>query len=95
MKDWQVFGNDKQFEKFLQSKYEFEDNSIDLVSELENQIVVHSNLERKLEKSYVNIHINKVVNKLELLEIDPEKEEFETLQLKDNILPRGLVPLEE
>jgi len=48
MKDWQVFGNDKQFEKFLQSKYEFEDNSIDLVSELEIQIVVHSNLERHL-----------------------------------------------
>ena len=46
MKDWQMFGNDKQFEKFLQSKYEFEDNSIDLVSKLENQIVLHSNLER-------------------------------------------------
>lgn len=30
-----------------------------------------------------------------MLEIDPEKEKFETLQLKDNILPRGFVPLEE
>ena len=26
---------------------------------------------------------------------DPEKEEFEVLQFKDNIIPRGLVPLEE
>lgn len=41
------------------------------------------------------MHINKVVNKLEFLEIDLEKEEFETLQLKDIVLHRGLVPLEE
>ena len=28
-------------------------------------------------------------------EIDPEKEEFEIFQLKDNMLPRGIVPLED
>lgn len=39
--------------------------------------------------------MNKVGNKLQLLQIDLEKEEFHTLQLKDNILPRCLVPLEE
>lgn len=95
MKYWQVFDNDKQIEIFLQSKDEYEDDSIDLECELENQIVVHSDVEKQLDNSYVNIHINKVVNKVELLEIDPKKEEFDTLQLKDNILPRGLVPMEE
>lgn len=94
MKYWQVFGSDKQIESFLQSKDEFQDDSIDLEYELENQKVIHYNLERKIENSYVNTPIDKVVNKLELLEIDLEKEEFETLQLKDNVLPRGLVPLE-
>jgi len=95
MKYWKVFGNDKQIESFLKSKDEYEDDSIDLKSELENKIVVHSSVERQLDNSEVNIHINKVVNKLEFLEIDPEKEEFEALQLKDKVLPRGFVPLEE
>ena len=35
------------------------------------------------------------VNKLELHEIDEEKQETYVLHLKDNILPRGLVPLED
>ena len=30
-----------------------------------------------------------------LNEIDDNQEELEVLQLKDNVLPRGLVPLEE
>ena len=76
MRYWQVFGNDKRIESFMQSKDEFQDDSIDLDSELENQIDVHSNLERKLENLDVNTPIDKVVNKLELLEIDPNKEEF-------------------
>jgi len=90
-----VFGNDKQIENFLQSKDEFQDDSIDLESKVDTQIVLHFNLERKLDNLYVNTPIDKIVNKLEFLEIDPEKEEFETLQLKDNVFPRGLVPLEE
>ena len=67
-------------------KDEYEENSIYLDCELENQIVVHSNIEKQLNNSDVNIHVDKVVNKLELFEIDPEKEEFEILQLKDNTL---------
>lgn len=46
IKYWQVFGNDKQIESFLQSKDEFQDDSIDLEFELENKEVVHSSLER-------------------------------------------------
>lgn len=95
MNYWQVFGNDKQIDRFLQFKDEFEDDSIDLESELENQMVIHFDVEIQLDNSDVNINIKEVVNKLKLLEIDPKKEDFETLQLKDNILPRVLVPLEE
>jgi len=78
----------------LQSKDEFQGDSTYLESEVDNQIVVRSNLERQLDNLDVNTPIDKVVNKLELLEIYLEKEEFETLQLKDNVLPRVLVPLE-
>ena len=35
------------------------------------------------------------VKKLDLNEIDQEKQETEILQLKDNVLPRGLAPLED
>jgi len=38
--------------------------------------------------------VHSSVNKLELHEINEEKQETYFLQLKDNILPRGLVPLE-
>lgn len=78
----------------MQSKDEFQGDSTYLESEVDNQIVVRSNLERQLDNLDVNTPIDKVVNKLELLEIYLEKEEFETLQLKDNVLPRVLVPLE-
>ena len=42
---WQVFGNDKQIENFRQSKDEFEEDSIDVECDLEDKIVVHSDLE--------------------------------------------------
>ncbi len=35
------------------------------------------------------------MTKLDLKEIDQEKEESEILQLKDNVLPIGLAPLED
>lgn len=95
MRYWQVFRNDKQIESFLQSKDEFQDDNIDLESEVDRQIVEHFDPKRQLDNLDVNTPLDKVVNKPEFLEIDPEKEEFETLQLKDNIFPRGLAPLEE
>ena len=64
MRYWQVFGNDKQIESFLQSKDEFQDDSIDLESEVDSQIVEHSNLERQLDNLDVNTFVDKVVNKL-------------------------------
>lgn len=47
------------------------------------------------EDSDIDISVSKYVHKLELHEIHPGKEEFEVLQLKDTVLPRGLAPLEE
>ena len=35
------------------------------------------------------------MNKVELNEVDKDQEESEILQLKDNVFPRGLAPLEE
>lgn len=99
---WQVFGSDKQIDFFLQSKEEYEDNSIDSDceeedqiiefpdSKVENQIIEYRSVDKQLDDSDVNID----VHLLELHEIDPEKEEFEVLQLKDNVLPRGVAPLE-
>lgn len=43
---WQVFGNDKQIDFFSQSKNEFEEDIIDLECDLEDKIVVHSDLEK-------------------------------------------------
>jgi len=45
-----------------------------------------------------NIYVdsdNESVNKIDLEEINEKEENSDFLQLKDNILPRGLVPLEE
>lgn len=41
-----MFGNDKKIERFLQSKDEYEEYSVDLDCELGNQIFVHSNVEK-------------------------------------------------
>lgn len=90
----------------MQSK-EYEDNTIDLDYEEEdhiiefpdskvgNHIVEYVSVDKHLDDLDVNISVNKDVHKLELHEIDPEKEEFELLQLKDNVIPRVLAPLEE
>lgn len=92
MRYWQVFGNDKQIESFLQSKYEFENSNIDLEDGLDSQIDVHISIE-KLFASDVNILANKIIHEIEIHK-DPEKKEFKVLQLKDSILPIGLAPLE-
>ena len=43
----------------------------------------------------VNNPLDESVHKLEIHEIDPKKEDFEILQLKDYVFPRGLAPLED
>jgi len=107
MRHWQAFGSDKQIENFLQSKEEYEDNSIDSECEEEdqiiefpdskvgNQIIEYVSIDKQLDDSDVNISVSKDVHKLELHKINPEKEEFEVIQLKDNVLPTVLVLLEE
>jgi hypothetical protein len=77
---WQVFGNDDQIEDFLQCKNDFECTNIDL--ENEDQNVNNSDFE-----------INSV-NIVDLEELVEDELDADVLQLKSNIFPRGLVPLE-
>lgn len=103
MRFWQVFGSDKKIESFLQSKDEFEESNVDMDCE-EDTLTDEQCTEEKqtavLEKTVlevnnnVNIPTNNTVHNYDSRK-DLEKEEFKILQLKDNNLPRGLVPLEE
>jgi hypothetical protein len=77
---WQVFGNDDQIEDFLQCKNDFECINIDL--EDDNDVVNKSVFE------------SGSVNKADTEELNENKEYSGNLQLKNNELPRGLVPLE-
>lgn len=100
MRYWQVFGNDKQIEIFLKSKDEFKGYNIDLENEIDSHTTVHSYLDQiATDLNQIVVYeekflVNKTVQKTEIHK-DPGKEEFKVLQLKDNVLPRGLVPLEE
>jgi hypothetical protein len=78
---WQVFGNDEQIEDFLQSKNDFECTNIDVDSDDDSV--------NKLDLE------NDSVNKVDSDEINEKDEDSDILQLKNNVLPRGLVPLEE
>jgi hypothetical protein len=78
---WQVFGNDEQIDDFLQSKNDFECANIDVDSDDDSV--------NKLDLE------DDSVNKLDSEEINEKDEDSDILQLKNNILPRGLVPLEE
>lgn len=60
---------------------------------LASQTNVYISIEQ-LVISDVNILANKTVHEIEIHK-DQEKEEFKVLQLKDNIFPRELSPLEE
>jgi ribonuclease HI len=84
---WQVFGNDDQIEDFLQCKNSFECTNIDLENENEN---VNSS---KFELDSVNI-VNTVVSP-DMVDLGDDGVDSDVLQLKSNVLPRGLVPLED
>jgi hypothetical protein len=78
---WHVFGNDDQIEDFLQCKNDFECTNIDLENDDE----------------FVNkpIFENGSVNKIDAEEFNENDVDSNILQLKNNLLPRGLVPLED
>jgi hypothetical protein len=78
---WKVFGNDDQIEDFLQCKNDFECTNIDLENEDEN--VKRSDFE------------NDRVNSVDSGELGDDEMETDILHLKSNVLPRGLVPLED
>lgn len=61
--------------------------------ELDNQIDVHISINQPTIYDE-NIYVKKDVHKTAIHK-DLKKEEFKVLQLKDNVLPRGLSPLEE
>jgi ribonuclease HI len=78
---WQVFGNDDQIEEFLQCKNDFECTNIDLENDDEfvNKVVFE----------------NGSVNKIDAEEFNENDVDSDILQLKNNVLPRGLVLLED
>ena len=81
IKYWQVFGNDDQIEDFLQCKNDFECTNIDLENEDEN-----------VKRPDFG---NDSVNKIDSVELGDDEIEVDVLHLKSNVLPRGLVPLED
>jgi hypothetical protein len=78
---WQVFGKDDQIEDFLQCKNDFECTNIDLENEDEN-----------VKRPDFG---NDSVNKIDSRELGDDEIEVDVLHLKSNVLPRGLVPLED
>ena len=78
---WQVFGNDDQIKDFLQCKNDFECTNIDL--ENEDEKVNRSDFE------------NDSVNRIDSGELGDDDMETDILHFKINVLPRGLVPLED
>jgi hypothetical protein len=78
---WQVFGNDDQIEDFLQCKNDFECTNIDLENDDDN-----------VNKS---VFENGSVNKVDSEELNENEVDSGILHLKNNVLPRGLVPLED
>jgi hypothetical protein len=78
---WQVFGNEDQIEDFLQCKNDFECTNIDL--EQDEEVVNKSVFE------------NGSVNTIDAEKINENDVDSDILQLKNNVLPRGLVLLED
>jgi hypothetical protein len=78
---WQIFGNDDQIEDFLQCKNDFKCTNIDLENDVEN-----------VNKSVFG---NNSVNKIDSEELGEDETDSDFFNLKSNILPRGLVPLED
>jgi ribonuclease HI len=85
---WKVFGNDDQIEDFLQCKNDFECTNIDLEDEDENV----NNSESEIDS--VNI-VDSGADTVVSGELGDDEIDVDVLQLKSNILPRGLVPLED
>jgi hypothetical protein len=78
---WQVFGNDDQIEDFLQCKNDFECTNIDFENEDENV-------------NRFDFEIDSV-NSIDSGELGDDEMDGDVLHLKSNVLPRGLVPLED
>ena len=93
-KYWQVFDGDKQIEDFMQFKNEFELHSSD--SDYETDYNSEENFlgeeEPSPEVANMNLLSSKLTKKTELT-AKLETKELETLQSKDQSLPKGLAPL--
>jgi ribonuclease HI len=87
----QVFGNDNQIEDFLQFKNDFECTNIDLENddEIVNKFVSESGSVNNVDSK----EFNKI--KVDAYELNENEMDYGILQLKSNVLPRGLVPLED
>ena len=78
---WQVFGNDDQIGYFMQCNNDFKCKNIDL--ENDDEFVNKSVFE------------NGSVNKIDVEEFNENEVDSDILQLKNNVLPIGLVMLED
>ena len=85
-----MFGNDDQIDEFLQCKNDFECTHIDVENENEN--ANNSKFEIDSVNTVNTVDTEDTVNSGEL---GDDEMEADVLQLKSNVLPRGLVPLED
>jgi hypothetical protein len=87
---WQVFGNDDQIEDFLQCKNEFECTNIDLENDDDvNKFVSETGSVNNIDSKELN------ENKVDADELNENEIDSCILQLKNNVLPRGLVLLQD
>jgi hypothetical protein len=86
---WQVFRNDDQIEDFLQCKNEFECTNIDLENDHVNKSSSESGSVNNVDSKELN------ESKVDADELNENEIDSGILQLKNNVLPRGLVPLED
>ena len=100
LKNWKIFSNDKQINKFLLSEEEFVNNNIDTdtsidpdnkdkieINEIEGEEIdrFHPTKFKKLDvENLGNVDIDEIIN-----------EDTKVINLKDNFLPKGLNPLED
>jgi hypothetical protein len=85
-----VFGNDDQIEDFLQCKNDFECTNVDLENENENV----NNYEFEID-SVNTVNMVDTEDRVDSGELGDDEMDADLLQLKSNVLPRGLVPLED
>lgn len=100
MKNWQVFANDQQINNFLTLEEEFVNSNIDiditLDPDFKDEIEINEIEDGKIDRFHPTKFTKFDVQNLKQVEIDEIINEYsEIINLKDNIFPKGLTPLED